>query len=50
MVKRVGVAWDRWRDLTGVLCSKKIPTKLKDLLYKTAIKPTPLYGNKTWIG
>ena len=48
IVKRIGGAWDRWRDLTGVLCDKKIPTKLKDLLYKTAIRPTLLYGNETW--
>ena len=38
--RRIEKAWYRWRELTGVLCYKEIPTKLKVLLYKTAIKPT----------
>ena len=37
------------RELTGVLCNKEIPTKLmKVLFYKTAIKPTLMYGNEIW--
>ena len=35
VAKRIEKAWNRWRELTGVLCDKKIPTKLKLLLYKT---------------
>ena len=46
--KRIEKAWNRWRELTGVLCDKKIPTKLKVLLYKTAIRPTLMYGNELW--
>ena len=42
------MAWDRWRDLSGVMCDKKVPTKLKVLLYKTLIKPTLTWGCKTW--
>ena len=45
--RRIGVAWDRWRDLSGVMCDKKVPTKLKVLLYKTSIKPTLTYGSET---
>jgi len=35
-------------ELSGVLCDKKIPKKLKDLLQNMAIKPTLMYGNKIW--
>lgn len=35
--KRIEKAWNRWRDLTGIFCDKRIPTKLRVLLYKTAI-------------
>ena len=35
-------------ELTGVLCDRKIPTKLKFLLFKTAIKPTLMYGCEVW--
>ena len=45
---RIGKAWNKWRELTGVLCDKKIPKKLKVLIYKTVIRPTLLYGNETW--
>ena len=30
--KKIENAWNRWRELTGVLCDKKIPTHLKVLL------------------
>lgn len=35
---------NRWRELAGALCDKKMPTKLNVLLYKTAI----MYGNEIW--
>ena len=46
--KRIGKAWDRWRSLTGVLCDKKVPTRLKMLLYKVCIRPAMLYGHEIW--
>ena len=45
---RISKASNRWRKLTGVLRDKKIPAKLKVLIYKTAIRPALLYGNETW--
>ena len=41
--RRIEQAWNKWRELMGVLCYKEIPTKLKVLLYKTAIKLTLMY-------
>ena len=38
----------KWKQLTGVLCDKKIPIKLKDKVYKTVIKPTMTYGAECW--
>jgi len=48
VTRRISAAWNRWRDLSGVLCDKKVPKQLKVLLYKTVIKPTLIYGNETW--
>ncbi|XP_046862544.1 uncharacterized protein LOC124456042 [Xenia sp. Carnegie-2017] len=45
---RISQAWNKWRELTGVLCDKKMPKKLKILIYKTVIRPVLLYGNETW--
>ena len=45
---RVAKAWSKWRELSGVICDKKVPTKLKILIYQTVIQPTLLYGCETW--
>ena len=45
---RVTKTWSKWRELSGVICDKKIPTKLKILIYQTVIRPTLLYGCETW--
>ena len=41
-------ACSKWRDLTGVICDKKVPTKMKILIYQTVIRPILLYGCETW--
>jgi len=48
VTRRISAAWDKWRDLSGAMCDKKVPKQLKVLLYKTIIKPTLIYGNETW--
>ena len=46
---RVAKAWSKWRDLTGVISDKKVPTKMKlRLICQRAIRPALLYGCKTW--
>ena len=47
-IRSVEKAWNRWGELTGVLYDKKIASKLKVLLHKTATKPTSMYGNEIW--
>ena len=45
---RVKLAWMKWKQLTGVLCDTKVPIKLKDMVYKTVIMPTIIYGAECW--
>ena len=45
---RVNVAWSMWREPTRVICDRNIPTKLKDNVYKTALKPAVVYGADCW--
>ena len=42
--QRVEVAWMKWRDISGVMCDKRMPRKLKCKIYRTAIRPVLLYG------
>ena len=45
---RVAKAWSKWIELSGVICDKIVPTKLKILINQTVIRPTLLYGCETW--
>ena len=46
---RVRLAWNKWREVTGVICDKKVPVKLKHKIFKTVIRPTmTYYGAECW--
>ncbi len=36
------------RNLTGVLCDRKIPLRLKAKIYETIIRPALTYGSECW--
>ena len=38
----------KWRQASGVLCDKRVPQKLKDKFYRTAIRHAMLYGAEYW--
>ena len=46
---RVRSAWNSWRGLSGVICDKKVPVKLKNTLYTNVIRPTLIYGSECWV-
>ncbi|XGW10232.1 hypothetical protein V3C99_012037 [Haemonchus contortus] len=45
---RVNAAWLKWRSMTGVLCDKNIPERLKSKIYRTVIRPVAIYGAECW--
>ncbi|KAL1446119.1 hypothetical protein WDU94_000032 [Cyamophila willieti] len=45
---RIQIGWLKFRSMTGVLCDRKMPIKLKGKLYKSAIRPALLYGSECW--
>ena len=40
---RVKLAWMKWKQLTGVLCDKKVPIKLKDIKVNSPMSETRSY-------
>jgi hypothetical protein len=45
---KIKVGLLKWRQASGVLCDPRVPLKLKGKLYRTAIRPTMLYGVECW--
>jgi hypothetical protein len=41
---RIKASWLKWRQASGVLCDPRVQLKLKDKLYRIAIRPVMLYG------
>ena len=47
MKKRVQAGWNGWRRVSGVLCDKRIPAKVKGRIYKSVVRPAMMYGLET---
>jgi hypothetical protein len=45
---RIRAGWVKWRQVSSVLCDKKVPNKLKGKFYRTAIRPAMMYGVEYW--
>ena len=46
---RISAAWAKWREVTGVVCNRRIPPKLKGLIYKSIIRLVLLYSSECWL-
>jgi hypothetical protein len=44
----IKTSWLKWHKASGVLCDPRVPLKLKDKFYRTAIRPAMLYGAEYW--
>ncbi|GJW81842.1 hypothetical protein Tco_0145817 [Tanacetum coccineum] len=43
---RIKATWLKWRAVTGVMCDRSVPLKLKGKLYRVAIRAFMLYGSE----
>ena len=42
--RRIQAGWMSWRKVSGVLCDRKLSTKIKGKMYKSVVRPNMLYG------
>ena len=47
VTKRIAADWMSWKKVTGVVCDKKVPSKVKGKIYKVVVRPALLYGMET---
>ncbi|PHT30114.1 60S ribosomal protein L10a-3 [Capsicum baccatum] len=47
--KRIGAGWMEWRLVSGALCDKKVPLKLKGKFYRVEVRSVMLYGAECWL-
>ena len=41
---RVQSGWNSWRKITGVVCDRRVPMKLKGKIHKAVVRPALMYG------
>jgi len=42
----IKVGWQKWKQVTGVLCDKRMSVRLKGKVYHTVVRPAILYGSE----
>ena len=45
--KRVQAGWNGWRKMSGVICDRRVPAKVKGKVYRVAVRTAKLYGLET---
>ena len=45
--KRVHAGGNGWRRMSGVICDRRVPARVKGKVYKVAVRPAMLYGLET---
>lgn len=48
VIARTQTSWMKWHQLTGVLCDRRMPLKLKGKIHKSVIRPAMLFASECW--
>ena len=45
--KRVQAGWNGWRKVSGVICDRRLPVRVKGKVYSLMMRPVMVYGLET---
>ena len=45
--KRVHAGWNGWRRVSGVICDRRLPARVKGKVYSSVVRPAMAYGLET---
>ena len=45
--KRVQAGWNGWRKISGVICYRSLPARVKGKVYSSVVRPIMVYGIET---
>ncbi|XP_063610714.1 uncharacterized protein LOC134784544 [Penaeus indicus] len=46
---RIKSVWNNWKNVSGVLCDKKMSARVKANVHKTVVRPAMIYGAEAWL-
>ena len=45
--KRVQAGWNGWKRVSGVICDRRLPARVKGKVYSSVVRPVMVYGLET---
>ena len=42
--RRVQARWNEWRKVSGIICDRRLPARVKEKVYNSVVRPVMVYG------